>query len=154
MTGCPTATASSMFSSSALTMLSSLAEGVEAVFRVLTSRATAARPRSLGVGCRPPAAVAWAGAVGVEASREVTGRSGGVVARGVDRGPAGESSGGAAAWEEAARDEAGGEEAGDGVGEEAGDGVGEEAAGGPERADVGDGMPSTCASTPSTSLRA
>ena len=61
MTGWPTATASSMFSSSALTMLSSLADDDELVLRVLTSRATAALALSMCVEGRPGATAGRAG---------------------------------------------------------------------------------------------
>src|SRR5665648_1198225 len=68
MTGWPTATASSMFSSSALTMLSSATDDKELVFRVLTSWATAALARCIGVEGGSAATAGGAGAGGVAAT--------------------------------------------------------------------------------------
>ena len=64
MTGWPTAPASSMSSSSALTMLSSATDDKELVFRVLTSWATAALARCIGVGRRSGEGTEGAGAGG------------------------------------------------------------------------------------------
>ena len=65
MTGWPTATASSMFSSSALTMLSSATDG-ELALRVLASRATTALARCIGVEGRPALTPAGSDAGGAE----------------------------------------------------------------------------------------
>src|ERR1035437_5961328 len=65
MTGWPTATASSMSSSSVLTMLSSAPDGESLVSRVLSSLATAALARCIGVEGRSGGTAEGAGAGGV-----------------------------------------------------------------------------------------
>ena len=133
-------------------MLSSAADDEALVFRVFASLATAALARCIGVDGRSGAAaerpaagdVAEAGVA--DALKEVAGRTGGDVADG----------GAPATREEAAAGGAAG--GGDAGGGDAGEGASDKraapAVGDTDRPDCAAGMPSTIASTPSTSLKA
>ena len=133
-------------------MLSSAADDEALVFRVFASLATAALARCIGVDGRlgaaaeRPAAGDVAEAGVADALKEVAGRTGGDVADG----------GAPATREEAAAGGAAG--GGDAGGGDAGEGASDKraapAVGDTDRPDCAAGMPSTIASTPSTSLKA
>ena len=138
-------------------MLSSAADDEALVFRVFASLATAALARCIGVDGRSGAAaerpaagdVAEAGVA--DALKEVAGRTGGDVADGGAPATREEAAaGGAAGGGDAGGGDAGGGDAGEG----ASDKREAPAVGDTDRADCAAGMPSTMASTPSTSLKA
>ena len=143
-------------------MLSSAADDEALVFRVFASLATAALARCIGVDGRSGAAaerpaagdVAEAGVA--DALKEVAGRTGGDVADGGAPATREEAAaGGAAGGGDAGGGDAGGGDAGGGdAGEGASDKRAAPAVGDTDRPDCAAGMPSTIASTPSTSLKA
>jgi len=148
-------------------MLSSAADDEALVFRVFASLATAALARCIGVDGRSGAAaerpaagdVAEAGVA--DALKEVAGRTGGDVADGGAPATREEAAaGGAAGGGDAGGGDAGDGDAGDGDagGGDAGEGASDKraapAVGDTDRPDCAAGMPSTMASTPSTSLKA
>jgi hypothetical protein len=138
MTGWPTAPTSSMSSSSALTMLSSVTDDKVLVCRARTSWATAAVARCLGVEGGSVASTGEPGLAGGWPAAGGAAASGGGAAAGGEAATGGEA---AAVAEAVAGDEAGTEGATSGVG----------SAG---RAESALAMPSMTASTPSTSLSA